>query len=527
MSETAATSFAIGRVGRSAALVTVAVGLGQIFGIGRELFVASQVGTTGRLDALLVALVVPTMLSGMLVSGTSTALVPAYAAIERESGVGVARRFMSVVITWTLLVGILATIAVVAAGTAVIGLAGPGLSPQDQAAGTAFLVVVAPIIVLGSMAGLLSAVCQVAGRFGPISVAQALGPVASFIVTVGAWPTLGLAALALGMTALSGVTMVVLLIGALRYGLLARPGLRARRSDARSFIRHALPLWVGSLTLQLNTFVDRAISTILAVGAVSALRFGEGIVRIPLTSIGPAWGMVLYPALVREAQGGTRESLGLAALTSFRYVFGIFIPISVATAAMAPLIVDVAYLRGAFGTASAQATTGVAAALAPMIVVTMVEAIVISAHNAQRRGTLLLAAGIANTVVHLVLAVVLGLSLGVAGVALSTSITMALILALLTVRLAQTDPSLDLGAVTRCGLRALVASMVPAVPIAIWCWGFYATSGFALDLLALVALTLVGFATYLLVATRIGLGEPVLVVRTLLHRLPGPFGSVS
>ena len=516
---------AVARLGRSAASLTVAVGIGQVFGIGRELFVASQVGIDAGLDALLVALVVPTMLAGLLMSGTSTALVPAYAAIEAERGQEAARRFASAILTTTALIGLAAMVLVVAAGNAVLSLAGPGLSAESREAGLGFLALMAPIIVLSPLAGLVSALCQVSRRFVPISAGAILGPLVGFLVTVLGWPSLGLTALAIGTSAGVLAQLLVLAFGAVRGGLLSRPTLRAQRSDVRGFVRHALPLWASSMTLQLNVLVDRAIGTILAVGAVSALRFGEGIIRIPLTSIGPAWGMVLYPTLVRFAQTGTAASLGEAAIASLRYVLAIFLPLTVATVALAPLVVDVAYRRGAFGAEAAAATTGVAAALAPMIVLTMIEPILVGAHNSRRRGTTLLAAGILNVAIHVVLAVGLGLTIGVAGVALASSLTMAAVMAFLAIRLAAAEPAFDLRNVGGTAARALAASLIVALPIGAWTWLVYEPTTFLVELGLLVVLTALGMAGYIVVAGRLGLSEPATVVRVLMRRLPRRAGS--
>jgi putative peptidoglycan lipid II flippase len=235
--------------------------------------------------------------------------------------------------------------------------------------------------------------------------------------------------------------------------------------------------------------------------------------------------MVLYPSLVRFAHGGSGGTLGEAAVVSFRYVLAIFVPLTAACAAMAPLIVDVAYRRGAFGADSAAATSAVAAALAPMIVLTMIEPIVVGAHNSRRRGTLLLAAGLLNVAIHTTLNVVLGLTLGVAGVALSTSITMAVVMGFLAVRLAASEPTFDLRAIADTAVRALAASLIVAIPIGLWTWSVYIPGPFLSNLALLVGLTLAGFVAYLAIAARVGLAEPAMVVGTLRRRLSLPFGS--
>ena len=63
----------------AATAVLSAAGLiGQVFTLIREVFVASQVGVSADLDALLVAQVAPLILASLLSSGTAAAIVPAY-----------------------------------------------------------------------------------------------------------------------------------------------------------------------------------------------------------------------------------------------------------------------------------------------------------------------------------------------------------------------------------------------------------------------------------------------------------------
>ena len=140
---------------------------------------------------------------------------------------------------------------------------------------------------------------------------------------------------------------------------------------------------------------------------------------------------------------------------------------------------------------------------------------------------MLFLAGVANVAIHLVLNLAFGLTFGVAGVALSTSVTMALVLGFLTMRLARTEPAFDLGDVAGSGIRAVAASMVPGVPIAAWVWVVYRPGSFLENLLLLVGLTIAGFVTYLVMASRFGLSEPVIVLRTLRRYLRLPSQSAA
>ena len=73
-------------VGRSAAILTGGTFAVQAIGILRELFIAAQVGLSRDLDALLIAMVLPTTLAGVLTSGIVTAMVPAYVEARDKGG---------------------------------------------------------------------------------------------------------------------------------------------------------------------------------------------------------------------------------------------------------------------------------------------------------------------------------------------------------------------------------------------------------------------------------------------------------
>jgi putative peptidoglycan lipid II flippase len=248
---------------------------------------------------------------------------------------------------------------------------------------------------------------------------------------------------------------------------------------------------------------------------VSALRFGDDILRLPGDTLGVAWTTVIYPTLVRAAQPGAARTLADETAANLRYMACVYIPLAVATAAMAPLIIDVVYRRGAFDASAAATTSGVLAALAPLLVLAMANAILASAHNARRNGGLLLAVGILNVIVNLILNILLGLPLGVAGVALSSSVTMTTVVAILAWRLSGDEAGLRIRPVLAVSIKALVASLVPGVPIAIFVWTRSWSGEFLLESGVLVMLAIGGAATYLIVARSIGLTEPSTVIHAL------------
>lgn len=501
----------------AAVLLTVAGMGGQLFTLVRELFVAAKVGVSGDLDALLVAAVAPAVFASLLASGTSAAIVPGYLAVKRADGRVAADRLLGAILTWTVLIGSVLSVLVVAGGRVVVTIAGPGLDEAARSVAIGYVPLLSPMMVFSATGALLAASFQIHDRMRAIALAWVVGPVASVVVTVALWDRMGLTALALAMTVQQAVIVVVLIGIAVRFRILPPITLRADRAESARFIRHALPLTISASVLQLNLLTDRAVATLIAPGAVSALRYAEGIIRIPMNAIGPAWSAAIYPALVRASLLGESASLGQAAASAMRYVTAIFVPIAIATGALAPLIVEVAYVRGAFDEHASVLTAAALVGFAPLLFLIMANSILTGAHNARQRGVFLMSMGFLDAILNAVFNVGLGLAIGVAGVALSTSITTGVIQFIKAWRLGSLEEGFPLAALLVVSGRSLVASLVVAVPTALIAWSLPHGIGLPAAFAVLFGLATAGLIGYVGVSRLIGLNEPWIVARMLLR----------
>jgi putative peptidoglycan lipid II flippase len=511
----------LGRAVRATVVLALAGTLGQVFTLLRELFVASQVGISVDLDALLVATVVPMMVASLLSAGLASAIVPAYTAAVERQGAPIADRLLGATLTWTIITGLVAMVVVVLGAPVAVAVAGPGLDTESQGVATDFVAIVAPLVVLLATGSIMASVFQIHDRMRMIGSAWIIGPLVSLVMTVGLWSTLHLTALALAMVAQQLTVVLILMVIAIRLGIFPSPSLRADPDQAKALIRHALPLTVSSSVLTLNLLTDRAVATLITPGGVSALRYAEGVIRIPMNAILPAWSMTIYPTLVRASHLGG-SGLGDAASNAMRYVIVLFVPLAVGTAALAPLVVNVAYARGAFDERASLLTAGALAAFAPLLFLTMANSILTGSHNARRRGVFLMSMGILNAILNAVFNIGFGLLIGVAGIALSTSLTVGFVQFIKAWRLGELDEAFPAARLLGISARCLVASAVVAVPIALISWTRPAGLALPVALALLVALSAAGMVGYIATARIVGLVEPWIVARALL-RAPGRF----
>ncbi len=366
--------------------------------------------------------------------------------------------------------------------------------------------VVAPLAFVMAVTAILSTVCQAEERFTLVATSYLAGATANLVTTFVLWQPLHLEALALANLVGPLAMGIVLAFGALRSSIAPRLTVWTTREQLSGFVRHAAPLTLSSAILQLNGVADRAIASLIAPGAVSALRFADVLVRTPIGAISPGWSTALYPSLVRVAHAGG-SGLGEATSRALRYVLATFVPIAVLTAAVAPVAVALGFGRGAFGEDDIARTAQAVAAFAPLIVVTMCYPPFTGAFNARRRGKILLAGGVMNVVLNLVLDIVFGLTLGAAGIALSSSLTAILVLVFFSRRLGQSEDGFVLGPISRTLVLAVAASLPAAIPIAVVSWLGLVPGSIVLELFALALFGALGMLGYVLIVMRIGPDE--------------------
>lgn len=493
-------------VGRSALILTGSTAAVQVLAIARELFVAANAGISTELDALLIALVLPITLSGVLTTGTATALVPAYLSARDARGPAAAHRIAGLVLVWVGLGGVAIWMILALLAGAAVTIAGPGLSAAGHESAVLYLRLLAPLAFVAPVSGILYSVCQAEEQFAGIAWSTVAGATTMLASTIFLWDAFGLGALAVSNLLGPSVTVGVLLASAARGAAVPRLTLRPSGPELEPFLRHAIPLTISGAILQVNVLADRAIASLLAPGAVSALRYADVLVRTPIGAISPAWGSALYPALVRSARSNV-DSLGRAIGQATRYVVTVFVPLAALTVAVAPVAVAVAYERGAFGEVDVDRTARVVAAFAPMIVILMISPVLTGALNARQRGPALLAGGILSVLLNVTLDVTLGFWLGAVGVAAATSVTSAIVIVFFARQAAKSEDGMELHAVVRAVVIASIASLPPALLAAVIAWSGLVPRGILPGLVFLLVVGTLGMLAYASIAARLGLAE--------------------
>ncbi len=366
----------------------------QLIGFARQMFLAAEVGITSGLDALLIAMALPAAMVAILTVGVTTAIVPAYIEAKDVHGNQGARRLAGTVGVWLALGGLLGAVVLWALAEPLIAVMAPGLAKNDTAAqAVEYLRLLAPMALISTVSSVLYAVCQAERLFVPMTISTIANPLITLAIMVAYWDTLSLEGLAVGTLAGAIVSLVVLGSATVVHRVFPLPHLVSHGLGLGGLARHAAPLSLSSAILQVNQIADQAISSWIIPGGVSALRYGNSIVRLPFGAIRPAYRTAIYPTLVQASREHSEGDLGATTERVLRYGVVFFVPLAGLTIAVAPLATAILYDRGAFSDDDLLLTAQVVAVSAPLVVTWTAYPAIISALNARRQGMVLLAGG--------------------------------------------------------------------------------------------------------------------------------------
>ena len=498
----------LGAAGRSALLLTGAAVLVQGVGFVRQLFLAAEIGAASGLDAMFIALAVPLALVAVFTAGVRPALLPAYAEARDEHGSRAARRLVGTVLFWMALLGLVLSLLMWVFAGPLVAITGPGLveaGTYEDAVG--YLRALAPLALLGAVTSVFYALCQAEFQFPAIAFATFAEALLTLTIMVSFWDSMGLDALVVGTLVGAMASLLIVVSTTLVRRIAPLPTIMAHNAGLAGLVRHAVPLSLSAIVLQVNEFVRRAFASVLLQGGVSVLRFGDSLVRLPFAAISPAYSAAIYPSLVEASRGSHGTELAKATERILCYAIVFFVPLAALTMAVAPVATNVAYDRGAFSSSDLILTAQVVAASAPLIVSWTIVPTLASALNARRKGTVLLAGGLVNVAASIALTFVLGSMLGVLGVTLASTIVSFIVIVFLGHRLLQVEPTISAKVIWRTLLKAVLATAPAALVFGVPIWAGMASGGLGSGLVTLVIAGLVGLASYYVIARSIGLSE--------------------
>jgi len=511
---------------RSAGAMSITTMLSRILGYFRDNLQATLLGAANSSDAFIIAFRIPNLLRRLVGEGALTsAFVPTFSRYLHEGDRQKLWRFANrMFYTLLMVVTVLTILGIVFSPQLVKVLAyGFRVSPDKWDLTIRLNRLMFPYIFCISLAALASGILNSLDSFAlpaftPVLLNLAIIAAALLFSRKFSNPAYAFAWGVLIGGALQFLVQVPFLI---RKGMTFRPEASFTDPGIRQVGRLMLPRIFGAGITQINLIVDSQFASSLAVGSVSHLYYAGRVTELTLGIFAISLSTVILPALSRLAAEGRAEEVRETLRNALQLITFICLPAAVGLIALRVPITSILFERGRF---DAEATRFTASALGyysvgllPFAAVNVLAA-AFYAHQDTRTPVKI---GMLTFFVHLGLNFALRGPLLAGGIALSTSISAVLDMALLFLLFSRRSGPLWVPTFGRSLWVTSAASVALGLVAGACSSSTWLESGEPLFLraLTLFAIITASAAVFLLTARALGSQE----VRQVLSLLPGRF----
>ncbi|RZI45897.1 murein biosynthesis integral membrane protein MurJ [Candidatus Finniella inopinata] len=413
------------RLVKSALSVAFFTILSRLTGFVRDVLMAKYIGTGLVMDALVIAIKIPSFLRRIFAEGAFNAsFVPLFASLNVESPQK-AQDFMQHILTLmtTILIGVVIVFEIFM--PLVIKVFLVGAKPELYHLAIFFSRITFPFILLISLTALFSGVLNSIDKFALAASSPLVGNLSIIAVLMVFDPLqiaqgtdVAVAIMGSGLTQLLWVAVPCWLCG-------IRPKFRFHGSSSpgvKSFGKRMIPAAIGSGALQINLMIDVMMASLLPIGTNSFLYYADRLYQLPLSITGTAMGTVLLPVLSRLWQEKKVESALYTQNRAIEFAMLITLPAMVGLMYLADPFVKVLFERGKFDVISTQAVASTVFGFSTGLPAYILIKIFSSSFFARQDTVTPILTALASMVINIILNLLLIFKYKHLGIALATSI---------------------------------------------------------------------------------------------------------
>jgi putative peptidoglycan lipid II flippase len=316
---------------------------------------ANYFGTSYVTDAYVMAITIPTIIFGGVLTAISTSFIPAFSNTVENSGMEEGNRFTSQVINIMVILSLISAVFGIVFSDVIVKIFASGFHGETARLTSFFVKITFCYIFFSSISGLLESFLQYKGSFlPPIVTGYLLSGCTIVMIVICAYTNHYY--LAYGMLAGHGLRFLIMSLVAKRRKFGYRLTLQLNDRVKNIFIM-AFPVFIGSSMLQINNFVDKTLASGLKEGSVSALNYAGLLNAMIMAMTITIMTTIIYPKLTKAYSLKDTDQFNFMLEKGFNIVIIVGLPCSLGAMYYSNQVVQIVYERGAFDSV-ATAMTG-------------------------------------------------------------------------------------------------------------------------------------------------------------------------
>jgi putative peptidoglycan lipid II flippase len=327
--------------------------LSRVFGLIRDITLATVFGVSGGTDAFLIAFKIPNFMRRLFAEGAfSQAFVPVFSEYKETRSAEALHDLIDHVAGTLGSILLLITALGSIAAPLLVYLFAPGFwdEPERFDLTADMLQITFPylffIALVAFAGGILNSYNKFAlPAFTPVILNLCLISAALWLAPYFDEP---LMALAWGVAAAGLLQLLIQFPSLLKLGLVPVPRFKRAHQGVRKILRLMLPAVIGSSVAQINLLLDTIIASFLAIGSVTWLYYSDRMLEFPLGILGIAIATVILPALSRHHANESSDHFNQTLDWAMKLVMLVAIPACVGLLLLAGPILTTLFQHGGF-----------------------------------------------------------------------------------------------------------------------------------------------------------------------------------
>lgn len=332
----------------------------KALGFVRELVIAHHFGVNAATDAFNIAFSIPGIFLPGIGTAIATTFIPTFThQVEnqgREAALGLTHKLLTLICLGGVLLSSLGTIF----SFPLTHLLAPKFNHSQTILASDLTKILLATGAFSMIFGLCTGYLQVHGHFIVLALASYPLNITIILILVCWAGNYGIYSLAVAWAIATVIQFLFIVPSMLRTGFRFIPSFDFRDPALIQVVHLIIPVFTGTILLQVNTVIDRVFASGLPVGTISALNYAGRINNLVISIIAVEIAAISLPNLSRAAALNDIDRLKHTMLEAVRGINLIVIPITIGMVVLRVPLIQLIYQRGIF---DKHATTMTATAL--------------------------------------------------------------------------------------------------------------------------------------------------------------------
>jgi len=335
---------------RGAALLSALIFGSYVMGLIRDRMFARTFGAGLELDAYNAAFVLPELLLDVLVeAGLAAPFIPIFVQLRARGDGSEGDRFARTILSGAVTIMGVAAVVMLVFAEATTSFIAPGFAGQQRELYVSLfrVMLVTPILFAASLT--LGQVLLAEQRFFWYGVAPLLYNGGIIVGTVAFSDALGIYGPAIGAVIGASIHLASRFIGLRGSRFRIGFGWEARTPAVREFVRLMIPKMVSHPVEPMTFLFFTAVASSLAAGSVTAVSFARNFQSVPVSLVGVAFALAIFPALSAAYATGDRRGFLRLLWTNLASITVVTVASAIGLIVLGEVAVRVLLGGGAFG----------------------------------------------------------------------------------------------------------------------------------------------------------------------------------